>query len=599
MANASHLFLPVPVKKILFYRQKQPIYEEWDKAGLLDEMTEGMPERNDLLTRLSEYKDKGGCIIFFDDMSSLVQNYEEDFVHYWTIASHHYNVSFFLVLHSLFSPALRMLSLNTHRFFLTKSPRDVSQVRTLASQAFPGRSSFVVDAYEDATDRRYGFLILDFSPNCDSRLRVVANIFGPDPPSVYQYKEVSRTKMVKMENKFRKQALIPWPDFLRLRSKAEANNVTRPNTSCGQPPSCQPVIQQCEKPIVYDVRPPVAPLPVSTEESYDGGKSGDHPSKVEILAPEPNVTSSESPSEPGPVSSPPPTQIPSAPPPVIHSIIPTPVPTKTIVVKSPGQPKRSLMKKKGGKKADKGIIPYDDNMEISVPHHPTDLPSSNPNTLATLVPFSPVSQSSPSMSLPAAINPPSAPPTDMLPITYSPSPTATYPHLPNAIHHIPAPPTNLPALTYSPSLPTTSQRKKKKQEKVTQKIDQPPRARENLEQKPQDSAYPKSLHRDQDIEPNPLSFPSKIKEKKRQNVKPKLFLPSPPYASAQIKKRPVKRKNAFSKPRPTLAAKQPKYNRGEKRKFKGTDMGSKKYQKVRSSTSQRTESLADTDFDIW
>ena len=134
---------------------------------------------------------------------------------------------------------------------------------------------------------------------------------------------------------------------------------------------------------------------------------------------------------------------------------------------------------------------------------------------------------------------------------------------------------------------------------MTQKIDQPPRARENLEQKPQDSAYPKSLHRDQDIEPNPLSFPSKIKEKKRQNVKPKLFLPSPPYASAQIKKRPVKRKNAFSKPRPTLAAKQPKYNRGEKRKFKGTDMGSKKYQKVRSSTSQRTESLADTDFDIW
>merc|ERR1711963_501572 len=118
--------------------------------------------------------------------------------------------------------------------------------------------------------------------------------------------------------------------------------------------------------------------------------------------------------------------------------------------------------KKGGKKADKGIIPYDDNMEISVPHHPTDPPSSNPNTLATLVPFSPVSQSSPSMSLPAAINPPSAPPTDMLPITYSPSPTATYPHLPNAIHHIPAPPTNLPALTYSPSLPTTSQRKKKK-----------------------------------------------------------------------------------------------------------------------------------------
>ena len=97
-------------------------------------------------------------------MSSLVQNYEEDFVYYWTIASHHYNASFFLVLHSLFSPALRMLSLNTHRFFLTKSPRDVSQVRTLASQAFPGRSSFVVHAYEDATEKNIWFFNFGFFP---------------------------------------------------------------------------------------------------------------------------------------------------------------------------------------------------------------------------------------------------------------------------------------------------------------------------------------------------------------------------------------------------------------------------------------------------
>ena len=73
------MFEPVPVRKLLFYRQKQPIYDEWEKAGLLDEMSEGLPERNDFLSRLAQYKDKGGCIVFFDDMSSLVQNYEEDF----------------------------------------------------------------------------------------------------------------------------------------------------------------------------------------------------------------------------------------------------------------------------------------------------------------------------------------------------------------------------------------------------------------------------------------------------------------------------------------------------------------------------------------
>ena len=568
------MFKPVPVRKLLFYRQKQPIYDEWDKAGLLDEMSEGMPERNDLLTRLAEYKDKGGCIIFLDDMSSLVQNYEEDFVHYWTIASHHYNVSFFLVLHSLFSPALRMLSLNTHRFFLTKSPRDVSQVRTLASQAFPGRSSFVVHAYEDATEKRYGFLILDFSPNCDSRLRVVGNIFGPDPPSVYQYKEVARSKMVKMENKFRKQALIPWSEFLRLRSKAETNNVTCPtNTSCGQSTSCKPVIQQCEKPIVYDIRSPMAPLPVSKEEFYDTGKSDDYPSKVEILAPESNVTSSEPPTEPGSVSSPSLPVISSAPP-VLHSIIPTPVPTKTIVLKSPWQPKRPSIKKAlGGKKSVKDLIPYQTDMEISSPQHLIAPPSSQDILPPTLVPISSVSPSSTPISLPTSIHPP------------------------RAIEHLSNHATNLRAITYSPSPPPGSQRKK--QVKTQKKVVEPARARENLEQKPQDSIYPKSLHRDQDIQPNPSSFPSKIMEKKRQNMKAKMFLPSPPYTTTQGLKKAIKRKNAFSKPRPTLPPKQIKHNQGEKRKFLGHMMDSKKSQKVRPSTGQRTKSLGDTDFDIW
>ena len=542
------MFEPVPVRKLLFYRQKQPIYDEWEKAGLLDEMSEGLPERNDFLSRLAQYKDKGGCIVFFDDMSSLVQNYEEDFIHYWTIASHHSNVSFFLVLHSLFSPALRMLSLNTHRFFLTKSPRDVSQVRTLASQAFPGRSSFVVDAYEDATEKKYGFLILDFSPNCDSRLRVIANIFGPEPPTVYQYKEVARSKMVKMENKFRKQALIPWTEFLRLQSKAETNNVTcSTKTSCGQSTSCEPVIHHCEKPHVYDSRSPIAPLPVCNEQS---GKSDDHPSKVEIMAPGSNVTSFEPPSEPSSVSKPSSVSEPSPPvispaPPVLHSIIPTPVTDKTIVLKGPWHQKRPSIKKVlGGKKSVKDLIPYQTHMEISPPQHLVAPPSPQDILPSALMPISPVSQ----------------PPTFIDP--------------PRAIEYESNPATDLRAITYSPSAPPTSQRKK--QVKTQKKVVEPARALENLGQKSQDSVYPKSLLRDQDIQPNPSSFPSKINGKKGQNMKTKLFLPSPPYTTTQVLKKAIKRKNAFSKPRPTLPAKQIKHNRGEKRKFQGNLMVTKK-----------------------
>ena len=513
-------------------------------------------------------------MIFFDDMSSLVQNYEDDFVYYWTIASHHFNTSFFLVLHSLFSPALRILSLNTHRFFLTKSPRDVSQVRTLASQAFPGRSPFVVYAYEDATDQQYGFLILDFSPNCDSRLRVMGNIFGEEPAAVYQYKEVVKSQMTKMENRFRKQALIPWSEFLRLRSKPEPNNATCPTkSSCGNSSTCQSVIHQCEKPIIYDNRSPMAPPPVSEAESPDDGKTSHHSPKVEILASGTNESSSVTPSKPEVVPTPTYPVTPSLPP-ILHSISPTPISSKTIVLKSPGRSRHpSLKKALKGKKPSADSRAIQSDWEISSSHLPLTLPSSQPIPPLTHVPLSPISPPSTSTPLPSSA----------LPL--------------RAIEHLPPSSSVLPALTYSPSPPLTSQRK---QVKGVKKVVEPVRAKENLGPKPPDSIYPKSLLRDQDIQPNPLTFPSKIWEKKKKkNMKSKIFLPSPPYTSVKIPKKALKRENTFSKPRPTLPPKQIKYNHGEKRKFEGREAQSKKSRKVLPSANQRTKSLGDTDFDIW
>ena len=137
LAKANALFIPAPTQRILFYREDQPIYEEWVRWGLLSEKFKGVPEKEEFLKILGEHRDKGGSLVFFDDFSSLIQDNREDFVYYFTIASHHYKASMFLIIHSLFSPALRLLSLNTHRFFLTKSARDVGQVRILGSQSFP------------------------------------------------------------------------------------------------------------------------------------------------------------------------------------------------------------------------------------------------------------------------------------------------------------------------------------------------------------------------------------------------------------------------------------------------------------------------------
>ena len=280
LSNADYLFDPPPAKKILFFREDQPIYGKWIERGILDQKSKGMPDRESLLSQLSENKNKTGTCIIFDDFASLVEEHEEDFVYLFTIASHHFKTSIFLVLHSLFSPALRKLSLNTHRFFLTKSPRDTSQVRTLGIQSHPGRSDYIVAAYNDATDEKFGHLVLDFSPNCDSRLRVIGNMYGKGPVAVYEYKELGRGRKVKMENKFRKQALIPWTEFLRLRSEAKKGNAAPPipatcnhiPTPCQNPHSHHQADHSHHQAVAADYnRANVVHPPISEKRDEDGG----------------------------------------------------------------------------------------------------------------------------------------------------------------------------------------------------------------------------------------------------------------------------------------------------------------------------------------
>jgi hypothetical protein len=67
-----------------------------------------------------------------------------------------------------------------------KNPRDASQVAILARQMYPGKSQFVVEAYEDATKEPYGYLLIDLRPDTDDRYRIRTKIF-PDDPRQYAY----------------------------------------------------------------------------------------------------------------------------------------------------------------------------------------------------------------------------------------------------------------------------------------------------------------------------------------------------------------------------------------------------------------------------
>ena len=667
LSNADYLFDPPPAKKILFFREDQPIYGKWIERGILDQKSKGMPDRESLLSQLSENKDKTGTCIIFDDFASLVEEHEEDFVYLFTIASHHFKTSIFLVLHSLFSPALRKLSLNTHRFFLTKSPRDTSQVRTLGIQSHPGRSDYIVAAYNDATDEKFGHLVLDFSPNCDSRLRVIGNMFGKEPVAVYEYKELGRGRKVKMENKFRKQALIPWTEFLRLRSEAKKGNAAPPipatcnhiPASCQNPHSHHQAVHSHNQAVAADYnRANVVHPPISEKRDEDGGmglrdalpadppptassdRAGEpftasstttsttpqvtspppltytdqippHPAATRALPAATSITpiplTAPSPHQSAPAPSPLPLADPSPPPPTLHSISSSPQLETTNISRMPWSSLKIMPVSKRPR------IKRKKDVNLVSPYMVVDevVPEEVPQASVASAPAITTEAGRPALEYvletpqPVALPPPS---TAVPQASIAAAPAIRAEAGRPALEYVletpqPAAPqasvTSTPAITAEASLPAleyvpTKARNKKQSQKEKKESPAPARAVENIGQKASDSIYPKSLIRDQDIEPNPASFPNKIKEKK---VRSKLFSPSPPYESAKSKN--IKRKIVLTKAKPTLPPKQFKHDRGEKRKFSSDHKAPIKQLKVGQAPVKKTKALTDTDFDIW
>ena len=93
----------------------------------------------------------------------------------FTKRSHHRKISVLFVTQNVFHKNMRTISVNTHYFFIAKSPRDSTSVLNLAKQAFPGRSKFVMEAYADATRTPHSFLLMDMRQETDDRVRLLAN----------------------------------------------------------------------------------------------------------------------------------------------------------------------------------------------------------------------------------------------------------------------------------------------------------------------------------------------------------------------------------------------------------------------------------------
>ena len=172
---------PRPDKILWLYAEDQPLYQSMKNV----EFVQGIPE--DLETR---FQRRHNNVLVLDDLMTQCHS-DERLTRLFSVGSHHKNLSIIFIIHNLFhyGKEMRTVSLNSHYIILFKNPRDRLQISTLARQMYPGQSQFLVEAFQDATQEAYGYLIIDLKPTTPDKLRIRTGILPSDRQLVYVHKD--------------------------------------------------------------------------------------------------------------------------------------------------------------------------------------------------------------------------------------------------------------------------------------------------------------------------------------------------------------------------------------------------------------------------
>jgi hypothetical protein len=172
--HVKSMITPPPEKIVYCYGEFQSMFAEYPTV----EFQEGLPS-------VDQFDGRQRVLLIIDD---LMNEADQNVCNLFTKLSHHRNVSVVFITQNLFhkNKFVRTMNLNTHYIVMFKNPRDASQVAILARQMYPGKSQFVVEAYEDATKEPHGYLLIDLRPDTDDRYRIRTKIF-PDDSRQYAY----------------------------------------------------------------------------------------------------------------------------------------------------------------------------------------------------------------------------------------------------------------------------------------------------------------------------------------------------------------------------------------------------------------------------
>ena len=181
LKHKHDMFDPPPQRIIWCYGVYQSGYADIMKENPNIEFVEGLPHNFE-----TTINPKVHNLVVVDDLMDEC-GHDSKMSNLFTRGSHHRNLSVIFIVQNMYfkGKESRNISLNTQYLVFFKSPRDKSQITHLGRQLYPGNSKFVQEAYNDATLKPYGYLLVDLKPDTPEEYRLRTCVFPDELTIVY------------------------------------------------------------------------------------------------------------------------------------------------------------------------------------------------------------------------------------------------------------------------------------------------------------------------------------------------------------------------------------------------------------------------------
>lgn len=183
LQHADELFKYPPEKVVYCYKEWLEMFDEMKEEMSNLILHQGLPTAE----LMEEWSNGNHFILVLDDLQQRVQR-DMDAAELFTVGSHHKNCTLIYLCHNIFGKGVfsRLINLNTHYIILFRNNRDVQQVQTLGRQIFGRNSHYFLDAYEKATSKDWGYLLVNVHPKY--RKELLTHILPGEDTIVYKPK---------------------------------------------------------------------------------------------------------------------------------------------------------------------------------------------------------------------------------------------------------------------------------------------------------------------------------------------------------------------------------------------------------------------------